>query len=299
MDALLIKTGGLLLIVALGYLLKRRGVFQQGDARLLSRIIVNLTLPGALLSSFSAFRLVPSLLAVLAAAAAANVLLLAVSALVTRGRPGPVRALYLLNAPSYNIGTFVLPFVQSFLPPDMLLAVSMFDAGNSPFNCGGAYALTAALTGGERLTVRSVLGRMLRSVPFDTFLAILLLGLLGLRLPQPVYTVAGMFGQANAFLAMLMIGLLLEPRIPQESRSDVLRVVLLRYGFGLAASAVCWMLPLPAGVRQVLVLSLLAPVPSVSLAYCERCGCDSGAVGAIHSLCIPISLAFTLLVCLM
>ena len=28
MDALLIKTGGLLLIVALGYLLKRRGVFQ-------------------------------------------------------------------------------------------------------------------------------------------------------------------------------------------------------------------------------------------------------------------------------
>lgn len=233
MDALLIKTGGLLLIVALGYLLKRRGVFQQGDARLLSRIIVNLTLPGALLSSFSAFRLVPSLLAVLAAAAAANVLLLAVSALVTRGRPGPVRALYLLNAPSYNIGTFVLPFVQSFLPPDMLLAVSMFDAGNSPFNCGGAYALTAALTGGERLTVRSVLGRMLRSVPFDTFLVILLLGLLGLRLPQPVYTVAGMFGQANAFLAMLMIGLLLEPRIPQESRSDVLRVVLLRYGFGL------------------------------------------------------------------
>ena len=283
MDALLIKTGGLLLIVALGYLLKRRGVFQQGDARLLSRIIVNLTLPGALLSSFSAFRLVPSLLAVLAAAAAANVLLLAVSALVTRGRPGPVRALYLLNAPSYNIGTFVLPFVQSFLPPDMLLAVSMFDAGNSPFNCGGAYALTAALTGG----------------PFDTFLAILLLGLLGLRLPQTVYTVAGMFGQANAFLAMLMIGLLLEPRIPQESRSDVLRVVLLRYGFGLAASAVCWMLPLPAGIRQVLALSLLAPVPSVSLAYCERCGCDSGAVGAIHSLCIPISLAFTLLVCLM
>ena len=108
-----------------------------------------------------------------------------------------------------------------------------------------------------------------------------------------------MFGQANAFLAMLMIGLLLEPRIPQESRSDVLRVVLLRYGLGLAASAVCWMLPLPAGIRQVLALSLLAPVPSVSLAYCERCGCDSGAVGAIHSLCIPISLAFTLLVCLM
>ena len=297
MDALLIKTGGLLLIVALGYLLKRRGVFQQGDARLLSRIIVNLTLPGALLSSFSAFRLVPSLLAVLAAAAAANVLLLAVSALVTRRRPGPVRALYLLNAPSYNIGTFVLPFVQSFLPPDMLLAVSMFDAGNSPFNCGGAYALTAALTGGERLTVCSVLGRMLRSVPFDTFLAILLLGLLGLRLPQPVYTVAGMFGQANAFLAMLMIGLLLEPRIPQESRSDVLRVVLLRYGFGLAASAVCWMLPLPAGfgVAAMAVLGLgFAPVyPSMIHETPYRFGAErSQAVIGLQMACAYVGTTF-------
>ena len=299
MDALLIKACGLLLIVALGYFLKRRHVFQQSDARLLSKIIVNLTLPGALLSSFSTFKLVPSLLVVFAVAAAANILLLMISALVTRGRPGPVRALYMLNAPSYNIGTFVLPFVQSFLPADMLLAVSMFDAGNSPFNCGGAYALTSALTGGERLTLRSVLRRIIRSVPFDTLLIILLLGLFRLHLPQPIYTVAGMFGQANAFLAMLMIGLLLEPQIPQNSRADVIRVVLLRYGFGLAASAVCWMLPLSAEIRQVLVLSLLAPVPSVSLAFCERCGCDSGSVGAIHSLCIPISLVFTLLLLLL
>ena len=50
---------------------------------------------------------------------------------MTRRRPGPVRALYLLNAPSYNIGTFVLPFVQSFLPPDMLLA-AMEQLGADP-----------------------------------------------------------------------------------------------------------------------------------------------------------------------
>lgn len=297
MNALLVKACGLLLIIALGYFLKRIRVFQSSDSRLLSKIIVHLTLPGALISSFSDFRLVPSLLAVFAVGVAANGLLLAVSALVTRGRSGPDRALYMLNAPSYNIGTFVLPFVQSFLPAESLLAVSMFDAGNSPFNCGGAYAVVSALTGGERLSARSVLGKMFRSVPFDTLLVVLVLGLLDLRLPAAVYTVAGMFGQANAFLAMLMIGLMLEPRIPAGRRQDVVRVVALRYGFGLVGAAVCWwLLPLDPATRQVLVLSLLAPVPSVSLAYCERCGCDDGAVGAIHSLCIPISLVLTLLV---
>ena len=172
----------------------------------------------------------------------------------------------------------------------------MFDAGNSPFNCGGAYAVVSALTGGERLSARSVLGKMFRSVPFDTLLVVLVLGLLDLRLPAAVYTVAGMFGQANAFLAMLMIGLMLEPRIPAGRRQDVVRVVALRYGFGLVGAAVCWwLLPLDPATRQVLVLSLLAPVPSVALAYCDRAGCDPGAVGAIHSLCIPISLVFTLL----
>ena len=114
MDALLIKTGGLLLIVALGYLLKRRGVFQQGDARLLSRIIVNLTLPGALLSSFSAFRLVPSLLAVLAAAAAANVLLLAVSALVTRGGRGPSGRSTCSTPPATTSAPLSCPLCRAF-----------------------------------------------------------------------------------------------------------------------------------------------------------------------------------------
>mgnify|MGYP006923759978 CR=1 FL=1 len=59
------------------------------------------------------------------------------------------------------------------------------------------------------------------------------------------------------------------------------------------------MLPLPAGIRQVLALSFWRRCLCLPGLACERCGCDSGAVGAIHSLCIPISLAFTLLVCLM
>ena len=84
----------------------------------------------------------------------------------------------------------------------------------------------------------------------------------------------------------------------RETRPTLDRVKEAMFGsiqFGLAGAAVCWLLPLPAEVRQVLVLSLLAPVPSVALAYCDRAGCDPGAVGAIHSLCIPISLVFTLL----
>lgn len=291
MEKILVKTAGLLLAVALGYVLKRRGVFRTEDARILSRIIIYLTLPGALIASFASFQASGSLLLLPLIAAAANVALLAVGAWISRGRDKATRALYLLNTPSYNIGTFVLPFVQSFLPAAGLVAVSMFDAGNCPMNSGGAYAVAASMLDGSRVRPSFVLKKMAASVPFMTFLVMLCVSLLRIPLPGEVYTVAGMFGQANAFLAMLMIGVMFEPRMERADSADVLRIVAVRYGFGAAAAAVCYfLLPLPLVARQVAVLSLLAPVPSVTLAYCEKCGCKGAVVSAVHSLCIPVSL---------
>ena len=291
MKSILVKSAGLFLMILLGYALKRRGVFRTEDSRILSKIIINLTLPGALIAGFASFQYSAELLLLPAVAAAANIVLLAVGAWLSRGRGKETRALYMLNLPSYNIGTFVLPIVQSFLPAEGLVAVSMFDAGNCPMNSGGAYAITASVLDGKRVRASFVLKKMLSSVPFMTFLVMLCVSLLNLPLPQELYTVAGMFGQANAFLAMLMIGMMFELKADRADSADALRIVALRYGFGAAAAAACYfLLPMPLAARQVAVLSLLAPVPSVTLAYCEKCGCKPAAVGLVHSLCIPISL---------
>ena len=294
MQELVIKTGGLLLIAALGFALKRAGVFREQDAKQLSRIIIYLTLPGALIGSFASFSFEVELVSVILTAAAANCLLLAAATVVSRGRDNATRALYMLNTPSYNIGTFVLPLVQSLLPPSSLLAVSMFDAGNNPVNSGGAYAVTTAVLNGERIRLGPIVKRMLHSVPFDTFLVLIVTGVVGLRFPAPVYSIAAMFGQANSFLAMLMIGIMFEIRVDRADLGDALRIIGMRYGFGLCAAALCgWLLPAAPQVRMVTALAMLAPVPSVTLAYCEKCGCKPSLVGLIHSLCIPISLALT------
>lgn len=296
MENILNKTGGLLFIILLGYILKRRGVFRVEDARILSKIIINLTLPGALVSSFASFTIRADMLAVIPVAAAANCLLFLIAAFASRRKDGSTRALYMLNTPSYNIGTFVLPFIQSFLPAEGLLAVSMFDIGNNPMNSGGAYAFTSTLIGGGRIRVKAVLNKMLHSVPFDTYLVLMIMGFCGLQFPDTVYTVAGMLGQANVFLAMLMIGIMFELNIQKRDISDAAKIIAMRYGFGIAAAIlVYFLLPVPIIVRQVIALCLLAPVPSVTLAYCDKCGCKPAVVGVVHSLCIPISLLCTLI----
>lgn len=291
MENLLIKASGQLFIILLGYILKRRGIFRVEDARVLSKIIINLTLPGALIASFAAFQIQSEMLLLPVIAAAANLLLLWAGTMLSRGMSKERQALYMLNTTSYNIGTFVLPFAQSFLPSESLIAVSMFDAGNCPMNSGGAYAVVSAKMGGECVRLSFILKKMLTSVPFMTFLIMLSISLLGLRFPSPVYTIAGMFGQANAFLAMLMIGIMFDIKIGSGDDADVIKIIAVRYGFGAVAAALCFfLLPLPLIARQVTVLSLLAPIPSVTLAYCEKCGCKPEVVGVVHSLCIPISL---------
>ncbi len=297
MEDLLIKITGLLSIILLGYCLKRAGVFHTKDSKVLSKIIINLTLPGALIGNFASFTFEINMVVVILAALAANCILLVAAVIVSRGKDNATRALYMLNTPSYNIGTFVLPLVQSFLPPEGLLAVSMFDAGNNPMNSGGAYAVTAALLNGKSIRMRSIIKRMLHSVPFDTFLVMIVMGAVGLHLPKPVYTVAGMFGQANSFLAMLMIGIMFEVKIEKNEWKDILSIVGMRYGFGCMAAALSyWFLPVSESARIVVALAMLAPVPSVTLAYCDQCGCKPSLVGVIHSMCIPISLCLSLVI---
>ena len=123
MDAILVKAAGLLLMILAGYGMKRLGLFHVEDAKLLSRIIVHLTLPAALVTGFRTFRFDVSYLALIAIALASNLLMLAVGLWRGRGKAAPVRALYGLNICSYNIGCFVLPFVQSFLPAEALIGV--------------------------------------------------------------------------------------------------------------------------------------------------------------------------------
>lgn len=57
MEEILIRALGFISIIALGYFLKLKGVVKREDAKVLSTIVMNVTLPAALLTSASALTL--------------------------------------------------------------------------------------------------------------------------------------------------------------------------------------------------------------------------------------------------
>lgn len=53
MKEVLIKSLGFIIIMALGYILKKRGFFKKEDGLFLSKIVMNITLPAALIAGAS------------------------------------------------------------------------------------------------------------------------------------------------------------------------------------------------------------------------------------------------------
>lgn len=292
MADILLRAAVFLLIVAFGYALKRLGMFGKTDFRIVSKIVMNVTLPGAVVSAFATATRDPSLFVIVPLGIAANAAAFLLAFVFSRRMERADRVFYMMNVPGYNIGCATLPFAQGFLGPAGVVATCMFDTGNAVMVGGGTYALTSAATGarGEPV-VKTILKKVFSSVLFDTYFVVFLMMVFQISIPMPVAKLAETIGAANGFLAMFMIGMMLE--FP-DNRSQMMRAgrtLLLRYGLAAGLSVVCYfLLPFDVTVRQAVVLTLFSPVSTIAPVYTDRLGGDAALAGMTNSISIPISL---------
>ena len=195
-------------IIAVGFLLRRSGFFKREDFTLLSRIVINITLPAAIINNLNGRELEPSLLVLVLVGFLYGVVLMIVGYMLNRRRGPDAQAFAMVNSSGVNISNFVLPFAQGFLGPEGVMATSLFDVGNGVICLGGSFGVAGAVLDKEKgFSFRPILRSVLKSVPLMTYVAMCLLAVLRIRLPEPVTTLAGIVGGANAFLAMLMLGI--------------------------------------------------------------------------------------------
>lgn len=291
MWVVLLKTLAFVLMIGLGYVMKRKGILRAEDSQVLMKIIINITMPAALISGFRTFLLDGSLAFAIALGFGFNLLLIAAGWVTSLRRRPEVRALYLLNVPTYNIGNFVLPFVQGFLPSSAVLCLSMFDAGNNPIGAGIAYSAACSASGGEgRISLRDIVRKLMHSPPFLAYFMMMLLYIPGIRLPEGFFDFCQLFGQGNAFLAMFSLGLIFELQVQREDLQQVCRLLAVRYGLCIAAGAVVFLCtPFDAVTRLTLVLCLIGPITTLSIPFGLQAGCPQTMIAACSSLSLLIS----------
>ena len=291
MNDILLRAACFVAIIILGAVLRRTGFFRKEDFDLLGRIVIRITLPAAIVTNFAGRELDYSLLMLIGVGFLCGALHMLTAWLLNRRRGSAACAFAVLNSSGVNIGNFVLPFAQGFLGPAGVMAVSLFDVGNA-FTClGGAFSVAGMILEDRKgFSFRPVLRALGKSVPLITYVIVCLLSILRVSLPGPVVSLAGIIGNANAFLAMLMLGVGF--RLDVRRIPEVFRILLPRYLLGIALAVLCRLfLPVPEIYRPALAIPFLGPVATAAPAFTAQLKGDYELASAVNSCSILISVA--------
>ena len=293
MEEIIIKVSGLVLMIVLGFGLKKLGMFKAEDSKLVSKILLNVTLPCSLLVNFQAVTANALLLVVVFIGVAMNLFTMYLSKFLTRKEEPKRRYLFMLNTSGYNVGTFTVPVVGTFLSPLSVVTLCMFDIGNAIMTLGANYALASGeLAQDQKYDVKQLVKKIFSSVPVDAYVLMLLLSVFSIRLPEPVLTIAGMIGSANTFLAMFMLGLSFDVHLSKESIHNILGILGIRYAVSIPMVFVMYfLLPFPLEMRQALAIVMLSALSVGALAFTAKEDCDIEAAGVANSISIVIGIA--------
>ncbi len=290
----IIKVLSFVLIILVGIAASRSGTLGEGADRLVSKIVFNLTLPAAIIRAFQTAEFDPALLGLIGLGFAANVIPFFLSLVAYRNYPQDERIVQQANVSGLNIGCFGLAFVQAFFPASGVVATCLFDAGNSLMCTGGAWALMRALVlGTDYSSLRDRLKVFARtlftSVPFDCYVVLVAMGLLGLSLPSQVITLIEPIANANSFLSMFMLGLMIRFSVNGRKAVELARILGWRLALAVVLSlSALFLLPLDAEVRTVVAVLAWAPAASTGPLYTLWAGGDEGLAGMANALTVLV-----------
>lgn len=288
----LTRAGCFIAIIIAGYVLRKVNFFKEGDFAVLSKITLKITLPAAFISNFSGKQLDPTMLAYTFMALGAGILYMILGYVINIGKSREEKAFGVLNLPGYNIGNFTIPFVQSFLGPVGVITTSLFDAGNAFVCLGGAFGVASSIKGTGKFSIKRVIKALSKSVAFLTCITMMILGMLGITLPQPVIELAGIVGGANAFIAMLMLGVGFKLSGEKSQIGTIAKILAVRYGVGLVLAILFYNLPIELEARTALMVLAFSPIGSAVPAFTEEMGGDAGLSAALNSISIICSIVF-------
>lgn len=290
---ILTRAGCFIAIIIVGYVLRKYNFFKEGDFTVLSKIVLKITLPAAFISNFAGKEIDSSMLTVALIAFGAGVLYMILGYLLNIRKSKEEKAFGLLNLAGYNIGNFTLPFVQSFVGPVGVITTSIFDVGNAFVCLGGAFGIASSIKGEGRFSFKRILKALSRSVAFLTCITMVTLGLLGISLPAPIVSLAEIVGGANAFLAMLMIGVGFKLSGEKSQIGIIVKMLAVRYGIALILAVLTYyFLPMEFEAKLAIMILAFSPIGSAVPGFTEELKGDVGLSSALNSISIICSIVF-------
>lgn len=292
MNLILIQSISFLLVIFVSYGFKVGGLLKKEDGQVISKILLNITLPATIVIGFNAVKIDITLLVMILLGIFTNIVLIAIGGAIWRNKNPKDRALMMFGQAGYNIGNFTIPFVQGFFP-EAIPFIGSFDTGNALMAFGGNATVVDKLSKGNHKTksIREIIAQLFSSTAFTTYIVMIVLAIVNITIPENILATIQLFANSNSFLSMLLIGLYLEINISKKDLSKVSQVLLIRYILGIILALVFYFaLPFSMIIRISLVMIALAPIGTIATINMVDYGNKESVSGFVSSSSIIISI---------
>ncbi|MBQ2287300.1 MAG: AEC family transporter, partial [Lachnospiraceae bacterium] len=170
MQDILVRAGCFVAIIILGWFLRKINFMDETAFPVLSKIVIKITLPAAIVVSFNGREVDPSMLSLVFIGFGLCALNMVIGFLINLRSGKDNQAFAMLNMSGYNIGNFTMPFVQSFLGPVGIITTSLFDTGNACMCLGTSFSIAKILKEGGKFSILTILKNLVKSVPLMCYL---------------------------------------------------------------------------------------------------------------------------------
>jgi predicted permease len=259
----------IIIIIALGYLLKRLHVLQEKDGEVIAKLIFKITLPALVLVTLDSAKIEASLIFIPIIVLIYGIFTSFLGFFVFKKEERELRGSFLMVSLGFNVGLFAFPLVSAIWGKVGLLYFGMFDVGTSFIVFGIAYILGSYFSKeGLSLKPVEILKKLGKSVPLMTYIIASILNFSHIHLPETVIHVAGTISGANMSLSLLLLGLYLNFKFEKQFIKPMLKVLTFRYGLGLLFGvALYFFLPFGQMLRYTIMIGLLLPVATSALTF--------------------------------
>jgi malate permease and related proteins len=259
----------IIIIIGLGYLLKRLNILQEKDGEVISKIIFKITLPALVLVTFDAVKIETSLILLPVIVLVYGIITAFLGLLVFKNEERELKGSLLMLSSGFNVGLFAFPLVYAIWGMDGLTYFSMFDVGAS-FVVFGICYIFGSYFSGEGLSLKpiEILKKLAKSIPLMSYIIASILNLSHIQLPDTIINVASKISGANMPLSLLLLGLFLNFKFDSQFIKPMLKFLTFRYGLGLIFGLVLYfILPYDIMFRYTILIGLLLPVAASALTF--------------------------------
>ena len=260
----------IILLIALGYFLKRINYLKATDSQVLSTLVLNVTLPSLVIVNLNSadlnmsFSILPIMMIVYGIVAKIIVIWF------FRKYSNQMRGSVGMMTGSMNIGLFAYPLVNAIWPEKGMVYFGMADIGGAMIMFGLTYFVGSYFSeGGDQFNFKFLGKKLIQSVPLVTYIVMFTLNMSNIHIWKPAIDFFSILSKANMPLSMILLGVMLSFSIDREYLPVTIKYLLLTLWISYCSRNTCTFL-LPVSdpmIKTTLLITWLLPVGVAIIPY--------------------------------